>query len=147
MKKLTLILLVVLMLAAAPVVRLLRLEVINKSNSVAYVTLKEVSYDVQPVQYWLTIEPGVSLPGVELFTLVRGLYDAEVLACGAEKPIQYANWNLNKARERLVILPCDLQDAKDGDGVLKVNQWLYPFEDEFGVPIIYDLGGVFSYRY
>jgi hypothetical protein len=135
------------MLAAVPTVKLMRFEVINKSEATAFVSLQEVSFDSQPVKYYLTIPAGVSLPGVRLYTLVRGVYAAAITACGQEQPSQFINLDLTGANKRLVILPCAMKEAQSGDGVLKFNPWLYPYEDLYGVPLIYDLGGVFKWRY
>ena len=146
MKKLILLLMVVLMLAAAPALKLMRFEVVNKSGQDAVIILDEINWD-QPAHYYLSIGSGVDLPEVRLFTLVQGVYDVQVIACGEYQPSQFANLDLTVGYFRFVILPCELREAKDGDGVLKVNPLVYPAEDLFGVPLIYDLGGEFHWRY
>jgi hypothetical protein len=148
MKKLNLLLLllVVLVLAFVPAVKLMRFEVINKSGQEAVVILDEVNFD-QPYYFYLSIPAGGVLPEVRMFTIPQGLYHPQVIACGQLQATQFKNLNLFKGYFRFVILPCELREAKDGDGVLKYNPLVYPFEDVFGVPIIHDLGGGFRWRY
>lgn len=148
MKKLTLIILVLLLLAAAPVAKLMRLEVINKSNSDAVVILTELDGNMPAdFDYYLPIEAGGALPEVRLFTVPKGLYNVQVIACGVLQPSQFENLDLNKGYFRFVILPCEVREAVDGDGNLKFNPYIYPAEDPFGAPLVYDLGGKFRYRY
>lgn len=147
MKKLPILLLITLLLmSAVPTIKLMRFEVINKSNMPATLKLHEVNYD-QPFEYFLSIPAGVDLPGIKLFTVARGIYDVEVWACGQLQPTQFINLNLDRAFSRFVIVPCNITEAKGGDGVVKYNNWLFPYEDEFGTQLIYDLGGSFKWRY
>jgi len=140
MKKVTLILLVVLLLAAAPVIKLMRLEVVNKSDQPAFLKLQEVTWDaVNP--YYLQIPEGGSLPSVRVYTLVRGVYDVEASYCRQQYVTAFSNLDLNLAQFRIVIPPCDQEGVVDAvaDGALKLSPQLYPPVDEFDVPIIYDM--------
>jgi hypothetical protein len=147
MKKTILILLVILLLAAVPVIKLMRLEVINKSAEPAYLKLQEVTWDtVNP--YYLQIPAGASLPAVRLYTLVRGVYDVDAQYCDQEWTTIFVNLDLFRAQFRITIPACDQMPVVDAvpDLVLKLNPWLYPPVDVYDVPIIHDLGG-FNWRY
>lgn len=126
-------------IAAAPQVKLMRLEVVNKSAYPAQVKLNEINFD-SPAWYYLPIE-GMDefsvLPVVKVFTLVRGLYDAEVYYCNQSVPT-YFRLDFSKHAFRLVIPPC-ANKAQPGDQFhLKLNPNLYPALDLFDVPIIYN---------
>lgn len=144
MKKLLLIvtlLVLVFTLAAAPVVKLMRLEVVNKSAEPAYLKLQEVSWDASPQSYYLNIGEAASLPAVKLFTMVRGVYDVEAQYCDQEWATLFANLDLNMSQFRIVIPPCGQANVEDAvsDGALKLSPGLYPPVDLFEVPIIYDM--------
>lgn len=142
-----LLIIALLLMASVPVLKLMRLEVINKSAEPAYLKLQEVTWDtVAP--YYLQVPAGASLPSVRLYTLVRGVYDVEAQYCDQEWATIFVNLDLFRAQFRLTIPPCDQADVVDAvaDNALKLNPWLYPPVDEYDVAIIYDLGG-FNYRY
>lgn len=149
MKRLTILVIVLslLVMAAVPIIKLMRFEVINKSAEPAYLKLQEVTWDtVAP--YYLQIPAGASLPAVRLYTLVRGVYDIEAQYCDQEWSTIFTNLDLFRAQFRITIPACDQMPVVDAvpDNSLKLNKWLYPPVDLFDVQIIHDLGG-FRFRY
>jgi len=148
MKRILVITLVLLvMLAAVPTVKLMRLEIVNKSAEPVFLRLDEVNWD-SPQSYYLNIPAGASLPAVRLYTLVRGVYDVEASYCNLEWATLFVNLDLTVSQFRITIPACDRAPVEDAvpDGALKLSPWLYPPVDLFDVPIVYDLGA-FNYRY
>lgn len=148
MKKIILLSIIALLLlgAAAPVAKLMRLEIINKSAYPAYIELDEVNYR-SPARYYLSVdgmeEDGL-LPVIKTFTLVRGFYTAKIWYCNLENPT-YAQFDFTWSAVRLPIPDCASTPPKGDEQHIKLNPNLYPPIDVFGVPIYYDFG--YRWRY
>lgn len=148
MKKILMLLLVlVLLVGFAPRIKLMRLELVNKSAFPVWLVLNEVTLD-QPAQFYLVVDAADVLPGVRVYTLPRGVYDVEASYCNQEFITLFQNLDLNISQFRVVIPPCDQAAVADAvsDGVLKLSPLLYPPVDLLDKPIIYNLGE-FRWRY
>lgn len=120
MKRFALLLLILtLVVSAAPKIKLMRLNVLNKTDSDVYLQMREINLD-QPASYYLHVAPsGEFIPGVGLYTLARGVYEVNVLACGDFEYDQY-ELDLNRHEFTINVIPGSGSSAV-ADGLLKIG--------------------------
>jgi len=147
-KKLTILLLVLMLVAAVLPIKLMRLEVINKSDAPAFIKLQEIVLGEPGLFYFLPVqESGGALPSVALFTLGRGFYEAEVWYCNLSVPTHFI-FDFSKSSFRITIPPCGAKPQPGGERSVKLNPNLWPAVDILGDPILYDLSDVqWEFRY
>jgi hypothetical protein len=154
MKKLTIVLLVVSLFVMALVgwsikIKLMRLEVVNKSEYDAYLRLYDITLE-SPYEYYFHVPKTGALETTRLYTIPMGIYYVEASYCDQEWVTKFTDLNLVRSEFTIPIPPCDQKPVSDAveDGVLKLSPWLYPPVDLNDVPIVYNLGGFsFHWRY
>jgi hypothetical protein len=153
-KKLVLLLIVlisIMAIAFTPEIKLMRLELVNKTPYPATMKLTGFTPGYESAQpfYNLTVDgvdPITLVWEKKTYTLARGLYDGELWYCDLKHPT-YFKLDLTK-NQPFVIPPCNVKPASGIDGVIKLSPYLYP-PDEDGVGLTHNLipGYQFNWRY
>lgn len=117
------VLLMLLVVSAAPRAQLMRFTLVNKSNQDIYLALSGYEYE-QQYPYLHLVGAGRE-PVEQEYTLVRDIYNASLNYCGLDEATDFV-LPLVKSKFRYVVLPCNSkQENLGGDNVLKVSPFLW----------------------
>jgi hypothetical protein len=145
---LILVMVTVLLISAAPKVKLMRLEIINKSAFDTTIKFEEYTPFAEDLAFeYITVKAMDSfdqIPVIGTFTFVRGLYNATAWYCGQVEP-KFFQYDFTKSKFRITIPPCDIApEGGSEENSQKLSPFLYPVEDDE----VYAIGAFkFNWRY